>query len=185
MDMSLSELRQLVMDREAWRAAVHGVSKSRTQLSDWTELIERGPHFLPPTTAESSNSNRDRIVRRPENSFYKKSLVLFLGKKKNSIEFATTLLLLLMFCFLAEAWGNLSSLTRDWTHSPCIARWSLHHWTTGEVLPITIIGPFIGCLTTSIYSYYSSNSVLCFGECNVVIKRIAINIWGPPGYLAL
>ena len=38
MDASLSEIRQLVMDREAWRAAVHGVSKSQTRLSDWTEL---------------------------------------------------------------------------------------------------------------------------------------------------
>ena len=38
MDMSLSELWVTVMDREAWRAAIHGVVKSRTQLSDWTEL---------------------------------------------------------------------------------------------------------------------------------------------------
>ena len=40
MDMGLGGLREMVMDREAWQAAVHGVTKSRTWLSDWTELNE-------------------------------------------------------------------------------------------------------------------------------------------------
>ena len=48
MDMSLSRLRELVMDRKAWRSAIHGVAKNQTRLSDWTELnsFKKLPHSV-------------------------------------------------------------------------------------------------------------------------------------------
>ena len=64
MDLSLSELRELVMNREAWCAAIHGVAKSWTQLSHWTELI----HFLlrfPGGTSGKEPACQCRKCKRP------------------------------------------------------------------------------------------------------------------------
>ena len=60
LDMSLGKLQNLVMDREAWRTAVHGVTKSRTQLSNQTELIQVGSNVI----TSKEEGRRLRISRR-------------------------------------------------------------------------------------------------------------------------
>ena len=114
MDVSLSELRELVMDREAWRAAVNGVTKSQTWLRDWTELIPL----------------RTSLVAQMETRFYP-----WVGKIRWRRKWQPTLVLLPGESHGERSlvgyspWGHTESDTTEWLHL------HLHLSLKGKKLP--------------------------------------------------
>ena len=76
MNVSLSELQELVMDGEAWRAAIHGVTKSQTRLSDWTEMNWTGMEKIEKREIEEGKKKEKKEGKKGGRCYWKQVWLL-------------------------------------------------------------------------------------------------------------